>query len=92
MGWIAVNLANGPNEVVFSLLYDKYDDSDEPNVPSESFLDFLKKGILSSVPARRFNALWFTANACGESKVAADLILNRIGFNFFEALYNIMDN
>ena len=34
LGWILVNLANGPNEVVYGIFYDRYDEPNQNNEPS----------------------------------------------------------
>ena len=91
IGWILVNLAHGSNEVVHSLLYDRYDPQGESNVPSEVIVQFLRKSISSEVPARSVIGLWFTANACAESRDAAILMAGDLtNFNIFEQFYDIM--
>jgi len=65
IGWIAVNLANGSNEVVHSLLFDASEDGTV--IPSPVMIEFLRRSLISSEPAKKHMALWLTANATGES-------------------------
>ena len=69
-----VNLANGPNEVVYEIIYDKYGKENEPNEPSPAVLEFLVRALQSDIPARKHGALWLIANSCGESQDVARLI------------------
>ena len=73
-------------------MYDKYGQENEPNEPSASILEFLVRALESDVPARKHGALWFIANAIGESQDAAHLITQNLRVNFTDALYSVMDS
>ena len=92
MGWIAVNLTHGPNEVVHSLIYDQFGVPNQNDVPSEVVKEFLRKGLLSNQPARKFNALWLTANATADSEKVALYFTNSLGLNFYQVLHSVMNS
>lgn len=89
ISWIAVNLAQGSEETVRSILFEQFE---QVETLSEPVFSFLKRNLQSKDPAKQHMGLWFAANLEGDSNELTKLIVNNLGADIFGIFFSIMDS